>query len=312
VLAAGVFGITACSDSLGPGNASEEERQEILSLLDESGFFADDFGLTGANDGSTAASASMALVAEPGAAEVAAPRIWGRRRGMPVSRVITVDVDRQTSIATASKEVSFEGRFLLDITADEQVNPTGKSLEETLVQYATFRRVPADQADQQGRRWRLIDISPAEWMMTAEAKRTVNLTKVEVWVNEELQLEVTDPSALLDLDTRIPQLELENYVTVRAWVENNLDNENVPDTFVFLHLFHASPNARGWLRLPMEQVEGDMGVYYERSWMVRHAGRSRISVDAIDAQAFSTDSGDDYRTSIWGIPYRINNPLAAQ
>ena len=245
-------------------------------------------------------------------AEVAAPRIWGRRRGLPVNRVITVDVDRENGTATVSKEVSFEGRFLLDITADEQLNPTEKPLAETLVQYATFRRRPADQADEQGRRWRLVNISPAEWMMTDVAKRTVNLTKVEVWVNEVLELEVTDPSALLELDSRIPQLEIEDFVSVRAWIENSVDSYNVPDTFVFLHLFHASRNARGWMRVPMEQAQGDMGPYYERSWSVRHAGRSRIAVDAIDAQTFTTESEDDYRASIWGIPYHINTPAAAQ
>jgi hypothetical protein len=239
VLLVGAVGLTACSDSLGPGNASDEDREEILALLDESGFFADDFGLDGANDGAAQAGESMALVAGAAAAEVVLPRIWGRRRGFPVRRKITVDVDTETGLATVSKEISFEGRFLLDITDDGQANPTQKPLEETLVQYALFRRMPVAQADEKGRRWRLIDISPAQWMMTELEKRTVNITQVQVWVNDELQLEITDPSELLDIEGRIPHMVQGDIVLVRVWVDNSVDNGNEPATFVFLHLFHA-------------------------------------------------------------------------
>jgi len=308
VLLVGAIGLTACSDSLGPGNASDEDREEILTLLDESGFFADDYGLDGANDGAAQASESMALVAGAEAAEIVLPRIWGRRRGFPVRRVITVDVDTETGLATVSKEISFEGRFLLDITDDEQVNPTEKPLEETLVQYALFRRMPVEQADEKGRRWRLIDISPAQWMMTELEKRTVNITTVQVWVNDELQLEITDPSELLDVEGKIPHMVRGDNVLVRAWVENSVDNGNEPATFVFLHLFHASLSVTGWWRIPMELVSGDDGEYYEKAWVARRAGRERIAVDAIDAQTFTTETEDDYRASIWGVPYRVVAP----
>jgi hypothetical protein len=231
---------------------------------------------------------------------------------MPVRRLVTVAVDAGAGTATVSKEIFFEGSFLLDITQDEQVNPTSKPLEEKLVQYATFHRVPIDQADELGRRWRLADLSPAEFMMTDEAKRTVAITRVEVWVNEELQIEVTDPSAAVEVEGRVPRLHPEDNVLVKAWVENSVDNQNDPDTFVFLHLFHASPVARGWLRLPMDRVVTETDVYYVKTWMARHTGRSRISVDAIDAQTFTTETEDDYRANIWGIPYRIETPVVAQ
>jgi hypothetical protein len=204
-----------------------------------------------------------------------------------------------------SKEVFFEGEFLLDITQDEQLNPTEKPLEEKLVQYATFRRVPVEAADAQGRRWRLVEISPAEWVMTVDSLRTVAITKVTVSVNGVLQLEITDPSEMLDVEGRIPTLNPEDEVTVQAWVENGLDNGNEPDTFVFLHLFHATPISRAWIRLPMERVVGDVETYYELTWHARHTGRARIAVDAIDAQTFTTETEHDYRANIWGVPYRI-------
>ncbi|UCG88081.1 MAG: hypothetical protein JSW71_05930 [Gemmatimonadota bacterium] len=301
---AGTLGLTACADSLGPeGNASQEDREEILTLLDESGYFADDFGIDGAYDGSQSAAPALAPAAE--LAEVEAPRIWGRRRGFPVRRLVTVDVDPQAGTALVSKEVFFEGRFLLDITEDGQPNPTEKPLEEKLVQYATFRRLPVEAADAQGRRWRLVAVSPAEWVMTVDSLRTVDITKVVVSVNGVLQLEITDPSEMLDVEGRIPKLNPEDEVTVRAWVENSLDNGNEPDTFVFLHLFHATPVSRAWIRLPMERVITDVDTYYELTWHARHTGRARIAVDAIDAETFTTETEDDYRANIWGVPYRI-------
>jgi hypothetical protein len=300
----GALAVTACEESLGPeGNASQEDRDEIISLLDESGFFAEEFGVDGTYDGGAAGAPAAVAAAE--AAEVVAPLVWGRRLGRPVRRVVTVDVDPEQGIATVYKEVYFEGRFLLDITQDGQFNPTEKPLDVKLVQYATFQHLPADQADAAGRRWRLVNLSPAEWLMTADDKQTVNLTRVEVWVNGVLQLGITDASELLDIDGRIPRLHVDDMVEVRAWVENSLDNGNEPDTFVFLHLFHASPSALGWLRLPMERVVTDTDVYYVLSWTARHIGRSRIAVDAIDAETFTTEIEDDYRSNIWGVPYRI-------
>jgi len=306
LIMAGALASTACEEGLGPeGNASQEDRDEIISLLDESGFFAEEFGVDGTYDNGAAGAPAMAAAAE--AAEVVAPRVWGRRLGLPVRRLVTVDVDPQEGIATVSKEVFFEGRFLLDITQDDQLNPTEKPLDVKLVQYATFQRLPADQVDAAGRRWRLINVSPAEWLMTAEDKQTVNINLVEVWVNGELQLEITDASELLNIDSRIPRLHVEDVVEVKAWVENSLDSGNEPDTFVFLHLFHASPSARGWLRLPMERVVTDTEVYYRLSWTARHIGRSRIAVDAIDAETFTTETTDDYRGNVWGVPYLIES-----
>ena len=60
-LLVGALGFTACEQSLGPeGNASLEDREEIISLLEESGFFADDFGIDGAYDGAPSAAPALA------------------------------------------------------------------------------------------------------------------------------------------------------------------------------------------------------------------------------------------------------------
>ncbi len=313
VLGIGAIVLAGCGEGLStaPDELSEEDRAEIIELLKESGFFSDDFGVDGTveDEESVAVGApSSAPAVALNSGDVTPPRFWGRRRGQPVRRTITVDVDHETGTATVTKEVVFDGKFVLDITQDGQFNPTEKPLQETLVHTALFRRIAEDAANVEGRRWRLVRISPAQWVMTDEEKRTVNIDSVGVWVNGEHVWTVTDPSEFADVETRLPRLLRGDTVLVRAAVSNTLDSGNDPDTFVFLHLLHAKRNVRAWARLPMARVVGDEGVYYERRWVARHSGRARAAVDAIDAQTFATESEDDYRANIWGVPYRIVVP----
>jgi hypothetical protein len=300
----GAFALAACSDFSGLGNASDEDREEILQILQESGFFGDEFGSDGVADGAAPAPAPSAAAGAM-AAEIEPPRAWGRRHGPPVQRVITIDVDTEAGTALVTKELVFEGVFLLDVTPDDQFNPTSKPLNQTLVQHAQFQRNDAARAEDTGRRWRLVAVSPAEVVLTDPSKQTVDIARLEVWVDEELFLEVEDPSQLLQVDGRVPRLHPEQQVTVKVWVDNSSDADFLPPTFVYLHLFHASLEMRMWMRLPMERVVTDTDTYWTRSWVVRHRGRERIAVDAIDAGTFATSDGDDYNANIWGIPYII-------
>jgi hypothetical protein len=300
----GAVALAACSDTTGLGNASDEDREEILQLLQESGFFADDFGSDGVDGGAAPAPAPFAA-AGAAAEGTEPPRAWGRRHGPPVQRVITIDVDPEAGTALVTKELVFEGVFLLDITPDDQFNPTSKPLNQTLVQHAQFQRNDPARAEETGRRWRLVAVSPAEVVLTDPSKQTVDIARLEAWVDGELFLEVEDPSQLFEVDGRVPRLHPEQEVTVKVWVDNSSQAGLTPPTFVYLHLFHASLEMRMWVRLPMEMVETDNGPYWTLSWMVRHRGRERIAVDAIDAGTFATSDGDDYNANIWGIPYII-------
>jgi hypothetical protein len=302
----GLLGLGACSEGAGPGGAQEEVRQELTALLDESGFFGEDFGEAGAAQDAAASANWAASRAEVvTAADVTAPRLWGRRRGIPASRDIHLEVDDLAGTATGWKEVVFDGRFLLDITDDGQLNPTEKPLQETVIQYAEFVRLDEEVVDEQGHRhrWRLAAVSPAHFQITDPAKRTVVITQVTVAVNGEVVADITDPSATIPVEGGVPHLHQGDEVTVTARVSNE-SQANTPPTFVFLHLFHASPGARVWLRLPMAEVEGDPGVY-ARTWTVRQTGRERIAVDALDSRTFVTESEDDYRANIWGVPYMV-------
>ncbi|MFQ5702681.1 MAG: hypothetical protein ACE5HT_01510 [Gemmatimonadales bacterium] len=306
-LAIGAIVLTACSDALAPGQASEQDQQDITAVLNESGFFADDFGADGATDSEISASVVSPGLASMVAAQVVsdAPRLWGRRRGRPVSRSVRIEVDREAGTAVVTKELSFDGKFLLDITPDSVRNPTEKPLQETVSISAWFRRLPRDSADANGHHWKLVSVSPAKWVMTDPEKRTVNITKIEISVGDRRIALIEDASQLLDVDLSVPRMRLDDVVTVRAWVRNTLDNGNDPATYVFLHVFHARADVRRWIRVPMKLVDGTDGLHYELSWSAKRIGRARLAVDAIDAQTFMTQSEDDYRANIIGIPYRI-------
>lgn len=294
----GVAALAACGDAAGPGNAPAADREQILAILDESGWFADTFGETGLVDAAVMTPGFNLSLAGSAADTVPLVRRWGRRHGAPVSRERTVHVTGDTATATVS--LVFEGEFLLDRTDDGVANPTSKPLEHTVTQAATFVRRAAP--DSLGRRWRLVRVTPREAVMTDPARRTVVIERVTVMKNGAVIGEITGSGVEIPLEGGLMGLALGDEIMVTAEVANATGHDNVPPTFVFLHLYHASPNARGWLRLPMTD-NGD-GTY-TRGWTVRHAGRERISVDAIDSQTFATDTEDDYRANVWGVPYRI-------
>jgi hypothetical protein len=296
---AAALAAAACSDATAPGNADSPDRTEVLSVLDASGWFADDFGVTGATqDATLSVTAGFDLGLAPSAADsVPLVQAWGRRRGTPIERRVTVDVVNDTARVRAV--VQFDGTFLLDRTDDGVRNPTAKPLQEEAVQHALLVR---GEPDASGHRWQLAALSPRQWRMTDEAKRTVHITRVGIWVNGTLALVVEDPTELFDVNDRVPRLHVGDVVRVAAMVDNTTGTGNEPATFVFLHVYHAGPTALGWARAPMRETEA--GVFV-REWTVRVIGRERITVDAIDSQTFNSDSEDDYRANVWAIPYRI-------
>ncbi|HEX9633718.1 MAG TPA: hypothetical protein VGA02_14750 [Gemmatimonadales bacterium] len=293
--------LAACSDDPTglDDNATDEDRAAVLAELDASGWFAEAFGPDGAADDLNLASAFDLNLSSVAAQDtVPLVRRWGRRHGPPVSRLLTVEVVGDT--ARAEMVVTFEGDFVLDRTPDDGEPPTQKPLEEQAVQRAVLVRREA--TDTAPRRWRLAALSPREWRMTDGARRTVRIARVVVRVNGQVRLEVEDPAELFGVDNRVPRLEVGDSVSVLAEVENTTGTGNEPPTFVFLHVYHHGPNARGWVRIPMR--ERDDGAFV-RHWIVRFAGRERMVVDALDSETFNTDSEDDYRANGWGIPYRI-------
>lgn len=293
---------SACNDTLGLGNATEEEREDIIAELDASGFFGEAFG-----DDGIPASASVVTYGYGDAGD--APFRWGRRHGPPVSREINVVVEE--GIATVTRTLEFEGTFLVSNPDTDGV--VSKPANETMTQRAVLvRRDEAVTDEHTGRikRWRLVELSPQEWFMTREDARTVDIERVEIVVNGESAIVIEDPAMLFDVATELPHLTVGDEVRVTARVKNYTGEhpEGDADTYVFLHLFHVSTDRHKWMRVPME-FDPETGMY-TKGWIVRHEGRERIVVDAIDADAFALDREDSYRANLWALPYRVEDDVA--
>jgi len=326
----GAIALTACSDSaLDPtlqGNATPEDQTEITQLLEESGFFADEFGVDGMVLGAPAEQ-TAGIYGSPSEiqGEVPLPERWGRHHKRPVRRSLTVEVDEIEGVAWVTKRVAFEGEFVFAAATDGGAEAIRKPMHHTLIQSARFERAtddgvgdpppeePKDEpptgspqnGDQHQCRWRLVAVSPAQWVMTEPIDQTVEIVRVVVYVDDEPVLEVENPNELYEVDGRLPHLALGQVMTVRAWVEGG-SPDNDPSRYVFLHWQHRSPETRIWMRRQMEFVEDDEnGPHYVRSWEVLAAGRERIAVDLIDSQSFAVTDDDDYNANAWGIPYII-------
>ena len=295
----GVIAFAACSnDTLSPGTATDVERAEILDLAADLPFLNDDFGEEGIP---TTAAASFDGVA----AAMVGPQNWGRRRGIPVRREVRIDVNEETGLATLESEIEFDGSFLVRDPATDQL--VDKPLQEIRYQNATFQRLTQEEADEQTgktHRWRLVGISPAEYAATNPDDRVVRLVSVTVLVNGVEAMTVTDPAELIRVEDRIARLELGSEVTIQAQVQNDTGSDplNPEDTYLYLHLRHAAIDLLVWRRMPME-YDAQVGAYVA-SWVVRHRGRERIIVDALDAETVSPAVDAPYYSNMWSIPYR--------
>jgi hypothetical protein len=319
VALAGALALAGCSEGLAPAAtesapvtpgrpATQQTAAAVLAVLDQSGWSAMDFGALGAtsefqNDGEPTGASGFGA-SGLAAADVSVPEFWGRIRGEPVSKVRTVTEKGDT--AWASIRVDYNGAFLVDLTpGDNRLDVTSKPLVESLLQQARFEKTVIGESGEA--RWALVGITPQQYVATDESHRTVKITKVTVSVNGVVKIDVTDPTAFVQVvhgteKATVPAFEKGDVVKVVLKVANTTGTNNTPPTFAFLSSFHADPNGLGWRRMRMEDT-GD-GTF-SLSWVVRQRGNERVIVEALDAQSFVTPTADDYCANIWGIPYSI-------
>jgi hypothetical protein len=292
-LAAALVG-AACSDNSIGLNADQAQVQAAYEGL--TGYSDSDFGDLGAI-GTTPLSAAF------GAASVQdtaiAPLFWGRNRvvrGGPrpiVTRTIVVQGDS----AWVTRGVDFQGIFLVDTSADATFNPTSKPLADGVRQRAVFVR---DASAPHG--WRAVALTLLNWQNTDVSRRTVQIRDVTVYVNDSVRLAVDDPDSLIVIDPIVPRFHEGDTVRVVAHVDNSTGGGFSPATLVFLHVRHADPTGIRWRRVPMtDNGNGE----FERRWVVRHTGRDRFVVDALDAATLMLGTADNYRSNEWGIPFRV-------
>jgi hypothetical protein len=299
MIAAAVAGLAA---ACGEGTAPASGQADVLAAeADQLGAMVDtDFGVAGAAATAAPTTSSSGVLAAPAAtAGDTAPTFWGRLRVVPGGPrpVYHRDVTVQGDTARVEHDVTFQGVFLVDTSADGVFNPTAKPLADRMTQRAVLVR---DRSETRG--WRAVELSPQNWTVVDASRQTVIVTDVKVYRNDTLLIEVTDPSALFDVANRIPRFHVDDTVKVVAAVTNTTGSGFTPASFVFLHVRHADRLGTSWRRIPMTD-NGD-GTY-QRTWIARRTGIDRFVVDALDSATLLLGTGDNYRTNEVGIPYRI-------
>lgn len=292
------LGALGCTDGIAPAT---DETQVLAAEQEQVGAMVDsDFGEAGATSSASVAAGSVGLsLSVGGTGGDAAPMYWGRLRVVPGGprpvhhRVVTIANDT----ATVEHDVSFEGLFLVDTSADGAFNPTSKPLADRMTQRAVLVR---DRSMRRG--WRVVQLSPQNWTVVDPSRQTVAVTVVKVYKNGTLLLDVSDPAALYDVDNHVSRFRVGDEIRVVATVANTTGSGFTPPTFVFLHVHHWDRTATAWRRIPMED-NGD-GTY-QRTWIAHRAGFDRFVVDAVDAATLLLGTADNYRASEVGIPYRI-------
>ena len=287
----------ACSDT---GTTATADQIRVQAAYEQQiGFTDQSFGDLGAV-GTTPLSPSFPSFLSSGLADTAiAPLFWGRMRVVPGGPrpVFRRDIVAQGYSAWVTRTVDFQGIFLVDTSTDGVFNPTSKPLADGVRQRAVFVRDPSAQHG-----WKLAALTLLDWQNTALDRRTVQITSVAVYQNGALLLQVDNPDSLIEVDTKIPKFHEDDTVKVVAHVENTTGGSFSPTTFAFLHVRHADPSGIRWRRVQMtDDGNGD----FERCWIVRHTGRDRFVIDALDAATLVLGTGDNYRANEWGIPYRV-------
>src|SRR6266545_3771364 len=212
-LAAALIGLAAAA--CGEGTAPASGQAEVLAAeVDQLGAMVDtEFGVPGA--AATAAPASTTtggLTADAVAATGdTAPTFWGRLRVVPGGPrpVYHREVTIQGDTARVEHNVTFQGLFLVDTTADGLFNPSAKPLADRMTQRAVLVR---DRSARRG--WRAVQLSPQDWTVVDASRQTVTVTDVKIYRNDTLLIEVTDPTALFDVANRIPRFRVDDTVKV--------------------------------------------------------------------------------------------------
>ncbi|HVH69415.1 MAG TPA: hypothetical protein VM716_16210 [Gemmatimonadales bacterium] len=293
-----IAGILAAACTEGTAPVSEQPRV-LAAEMEQLGAMLDtDFGVAGAA-ATIAASPPASSAPAASAAGDTAPTFWGRLRVVPGGPrpIYHRDVTIQGDTARVEHDISYNGIFLVDTSADGVFDPTSKPLADRMTQHSVLVR-----DDSRPHGWRVIELSPQNWTVLEASHQTVTVTDVKVYRNDTLLVEVTDPAALFDVERHIPRFRIGDTVKVVAAVTNTTGSGFTPGSFVFLHVRHADPLSTSWRRVPM--VDNGDGTY-QRSWIARRTGIDRFVVDGLDAATLLLGSGDNYRSNEVGIPYRI-------
>ncbi|HTM00301.1 MAG TPA: choice-of-anchor X domain-containing protein [Candidatus Omnitrophota bacterium] len=290
--------------------------------------FSDDAGeLLGTAEPAASTTAQGPLLAPADTGITAnAPIHWGRRRtpsDRPSERIVDFILPPDSGRAVVRVTVRFDGWLYVDRTDDGLRNPGKKPVRDQAVRTALFRKIwfHADSSSADSMfGWRLVALSPVEFSMIDPARQTVAIRSVTVTTPAGATT-ITDPTAFLSLrdgGPAVPSTMFGQAVKVEAEVTNT-DRSYRPSEFVYLHVPinmrpFPGPFDRVRIRMRDDGSNGDLKAgdgIYTAQWTVQDVGRHHLAVDVLSARCLQTESGDDYNSTTWGIPY-ASYPAMAQ
>ena len=212
---------------------------------------------------------------------------WGRKIKRPFDKTIEIEINGNTANVTVICDI--EGEFLVDTSDDDIENPGSKPLSDKLIKYAVFEK--SDDG-----RWILTKISPAEIKLADEEKQTVKIISVHIYDTDgDVDMTITDPSTLYDVETEVPHFEKDELVYVEVIAENTTTENYEPRSFVYLHWpYHRD----------LFYDQGD-DTHYFGNWAPHNDGVHHAAVDILNSGCIQNETEDDYNATAWAMPYVV-------
>lgn len=230
------------------------------------------------------------------AASATLPVAWLRKvDGSPSRNInITENNDSATVIITAN----WTGKLYIDRTRDGKRNPGTKPIADTGVKKAYFEKIYG--------LWTLKKVACVDHNLTDQTKQTVDIVQVEAKTATKTYT-ITDPGNLMGLDTELPTFSAGTQVTVVATVSNTSQTWTPP---VFVYLHHGMPTAHQRNLMYDDGTNGDEVAgdgKYTRVYTIAAGDKiyRSVFVDVLDSGCLQTETVDDYNSTAWRIPYKV-------
>lgn len=199
---------------------------------------------------------------------------------------LTITIDRVTQSANIKLERPSGGKLLID----ESKGQTKVFVDHT---YRGARLTKINGS------WVVQRLTAIE---TIQPGTKLAIKSVQVSVNNEQKLQVTDPYQLVAIDS-LPVLKQGDTVTVEAKATNG-DTSYAPAFYPYLH----TPNDGNKQMMVDDGTNGDRiandGVY-TATFKAAKAGVQFFSVDVVGAISFDTAFPDKYDAVSWGLNYQV-------
>lgn len=293
---------TGCSKKNGEvtSNVNSSTKSEIENAINQN---PDIFDVDEAETEESAAysiiTPSMGVLPSPyyvDASTATLPVAWYRKKQGSLTRDISISEVNDTAIVTIT--ANWQGKLYVDRTRDGKRNPGTKPIAVTGVKKAYFEKIFGI--------WNLKKVSCVDHDLTDKTKQTVEIVQVEAKTSDKNYI-ISDPGNLMSLDSELPTFSVGTQVTVIATVTNT-SQAWTPPVFVYVH--HGMPWAHNRQLMYDDGTNGDEVAAdgkYTRIYTIDAGDKVYRSafIDVLDSGCLQNETTDDYNSTAWRIPYKV-------